>query len=86
MPIELMRTQQESWIARNPLRQWRRAHGVTIDQAARLLAVNFRTIQYWEHGSSLPGIKNLLRLADLLGEPELIHGWLAWYKEEPRGE
>lgn len=85
MPVELMRTEAKAWVERNPLRQWRTAHGVTIDQAARLLAVNFRTIQYWEHGSSLPGLRNMQAIAHLIGEANLTVVWLDWHKEAARG-
>ena len=38
----------------NPIREWRRKHGLSYRRAAELLGVSEMTVWRWEHGRKMP--------------------------------
>lgn len=49
------------------IRAARERRGLTLEQAAAKLGVNYQTWQKWENGKNEPTIQSLARVADALG-------------------
>lgn len=47
----------------------RRALGLTHEELARRVGVNWRTVQRWQKGDNLPPVHRLLAVAETLGIP-----------------
>jgi len=66
------------WLARNPLRLWRRRTGVPMSSVAILVGVSLTAIQKWEGGLTNPTEVNMMRLATLMESPDLATEWANW--------
>jgi transcriptional regulator with XRE-family HTH domain len=50
----------------NRLRKYRRARGITVGQAARIIGLaNHSSLSRWEQGVRLPNVMNMFRLSAL---------------------
>lgn len=78
------------WRGANPLRVFRVAHDQTQLVVARAMEVSEQTVKSWEWGDSLPSLKNVKRLADVMlyGDGDmalgrLVNNWLVWMEARP---
>lgn len=47
------------------IKEIREAHGMTLDELARKVYYNFRTVRDWERGRYVPPVSTLLVLAEI---------------------
>jgi transcriptional regulator with XRE-family HTH domain len=82
---DAFREHRKKWIARNPLRIWRKENDISIRMAASMLEVNASTIQDWEGGMIEPNADNMPKIARALSVPraELDAAWAAWIGAKP---
>jgi len=73
-----------AWRERNPLRAFRRAHGLPLSAIAAALEVHTQTVAQWEWGGAVPTDAHMAALAALTKHPTLAARWMAWYREGPR--
>lgn len=87
MPVErvIPRTPEfYAWREQNPLRRWRKQHGITEEHFDRVFfnQRDARTRRMWEDGFHIPNEFNMRRLGVLLGES--VDGeWRDWYSRNP---
>jgi transcriptional regulator with XRE-family HTH domain len=69
-----------SVVAVNPLRQWRKAQGLSGAEVGERLGVGEWLIAGWEHGRSDPDEPHMVKVAALLGSnlEDLRMRWAAW--------
>lgn len=53
---------------KNPLRVWRKAHGLTQAQAALRVGVSMTTLALWERGAMQPGPDRWIDIARVTGQ------------------
>lgn len=71
------------WMARNPLRAWRKENGVSQFSAASMIDVSAFTIQQWEHGAAYPKPDSVARMQRVTEIPALARQWAEWYSANP---
>lgn len=85
-----MADQHKAWQESNPLREWRKREGLSINGTASLLRVSLKTLQLWESGAANPTEINLARVAGLMNlKPATLQSrWWKWkeIKPDPIGE
>lgn len=73
----------KDWIARNPLRQFRKQRGISMMKAAGMIGCGMSSIQSWENGAHLPTLESIERLAVVLGIANMPEVWTRWYHARP---
>jgi DNA-binding XRE family transcriptional regulator len=70
-----------AWLDQNPLRMYRKAHGLTLFAAAGLLGVAVTSIQKWESGAALPSRASVTACERLI--PGFWHRHSEWLNAMP---
>jgi DNA-binding transcriptional regulator YiaG len=82
MPTETVETVQE-WMARNPLRIWRRTSEMNWREIAVSLGVSVTALQKWESGVMQPNEANIARIERLTNFTVTRSIWEQWHREAP---
>jgi transcriptional regulator with XRE-family HTH domain len=83
MTASQMVTRHAEWVAKNPLRIWRKAEGVSPTALASYLGVTSLTVYQWERGGNQPNEENLAKLAIAMNARDLGEVWKEWLSERP---
>lgn len=70
------------WRERNPLRQWRRANGHTVADAAVMLNTGVTTLTKWENGAATPSVDRMERIAAVTERSGIEQEWNTWQTEQ----
>ena len=72
-----------AWVARNPLRIWRKNTRTPLAIIAGTAHVGIAAVQNWEHGAAQPTDEHMQRVADLMGltVSTLQSRWRAWLNQ-----
>lgn len=75
-----------AWVEANPLRRWRKRHGLTATEAAAMLGVAYSSFQPWEKGGYPPSDESMAKLAEGMGirPATLARKWAAWLDDRPQ--
>lgn len=76
------------WRERNPLRKWRKEHGLTLYNLAIELDRSYQTLNMWEAGVTMPADDNMANIAREMNVPTatLAAEWERWKAAAPKGK
>ena len=75
--------QKETWLAQNPLRQWRTGLGLSLDDVGKAVSAGYHTVYRWEKGMSRPSIMQGNALEELTGIANLQRKLEDWSRLRP---
>lgn len=73
----------KKWIEENPLRKFRKKHGLSMMNLASLVGAGMSTIQTWESGAHLPKPESFEAMAKVTGIDNIEQLWVQWLKQKP---
>jgi DNA-binding transcriptional regulator YiaG len=79
-----VKTRVSEWAERNPLRKWRKSHGLSMRAAGALLGVNQWSVSNWEYGNSIPNSQNMNTIISVTEILDIREKWSEWYNRGPQ--
>lgn len=73
----------KKWIEANPLRKFRKEHGLSMMNLASMIGAGMSTIQTWESGAHLPKPESFEAMARVTGKENIEQLWAQWLKQKP---
>lgn len=82
----ILKTKVRQWVERNPLRIWRKEHGLSLNNAAALLGVGMWSVHGWEAGSYIPNAQNMAKIVEITKIEDMRDRWARWFEDGPESE
>lgn len=71
------------WIELNPLRQWRKKQGISVNEAALRFEVSRTTVANWEAGVTYPSFESMAVIEMETDGVATPVNWVAWKIKRP---
>jgi DNA-binding transcriptional regulator YiaG len=75
--------QKKTWLASNPLRQWRKKEKLFLDDVGAAVGVGYHMVYQWENGMSEPREDQFDKLSELMSIENLQTKYQEWAQTRP---